>query len=266
MEPPGPRGPYRKLAPGVMHVVPPDRQVEESVTRHNVVELLAIDAEKFKWAENVPFRRKVGVLEFRFKPVRIVDVDLPQASGKMQRKPIWYLLYSVTNRGKVMQSKEQPDGTFKPDFVDEPMRFMPAFLFESITTNKWYPDRVIPAAMGPIRLREDPNRQLYNSVEIIRDLKPGETVWGVATWEDIDPRTDRFAIYVTGLTNAYRWTDAPGRYKKGDPLGAGRRLEQKALKLNFWRPGNDRDVDESQIRLGIPDRPDYEWVYLGPAG
>ena len=37
-----------------------------------------------------------------------------------------------------------------------------------------------------------------------RDIAVGETLWGVATWEDIDPRIVRFSVYVFGLTNAYR--------------------------------------------------------------
>ena len=41
----------------------------------------------------------------------------------MQRKLIWYMVYSVTNLGKTMHPVEQPDGTYKVEFVDEPIRF-----------------------------------------------------------------------------------------------------------------------------------------------
>ena len=201
-EAPGPSGPYRVLAPGVMKVITPDRDPEDCVTMHSVVEL-----EQYDWAKGVPFRREVWALEFRFKTVRILDVDVPQPSGKLQRKPIWYLLYSVTNRGKVMQEVEQPaDGTFKLVFddkveqrtaqldgtvqresIEKPVLFVPEFLLESTNTGKRYPDRVIPVAVAAIRLREDPNRQFYDSADIIRELGRGETVWGIATWEDIDP-------------------------------------------------------------------------------
>ena len=44
----------------------------------------------------------------------------------------------------------------------------------------------------------------------------GKTVWGIVTWEDIDPRTKWFSIYVEGLTNAYRWKDAPGKFTRAD--------------------------------------------------
>ena len=275
LEPPGPLGPYRPMAPGVMKVVTPDRNPEDGVSVHDVIEL-----RQFEWAKGIPFRRDVWALEFRFKPVRILDVDVPQPTGKMQRKPIWYLVYSVTNRGKVMQQFAQPDGTFKlgfddkvsepvaqpdgtvkPQSVEKPVFFVPEFLLESINTGKRYPDRVIPVAMAAIRLREDPNRQFYNSVEIARELKRGETVWGIATWEDIDPKTEQFSVYVAGLTNAYTWDDQPGVLQKGDPLGKGRQLWRRTLKLNFWRPGNQRDLDESQIRFGVPRQPEYVWTY-----
>ncbi len=253
IEAPGPLGPYRPLAPGVMNVILPDRNPADCVTMHDVVELPQYDL-----AKAVAFRRDVWALEFRCKKVRILDVDVPQPDGKFQRKPIWYLVYSVTNRGKVMQGVEQPDGlvqarlrqqgaagtfnldgTIQRESIEKPVYFAPEFLFDSKTTGKRYPDRVIPVAMVAIREREDPNRQFFNSVDIVRELKRGETVWGIATWEDIDPRTEQFSIDVAGLTNAYRWDDGLGAIKKGDPVGMGRHLWRRTLELNFWRPGND---------------------------
>ena len=94
----------------------------------------------------------------------------------------------------------------------------------------------------------------------------GKTVWGIVTWEDVDPRTKWFSIYVEGLTNAYRWVDRPGGFTKADfgdetQILKGRRLERKILKLNFWRPGDEYFVNEKQIRYGVPGRVDYEWIY-----
>jgi len=259
---PVPTGPYRNLAPGVMQSVNPMREVQEAVTRRNIVELLAVDP-KLEWAKNVAFRRDIWALQFKFKPIRFVWVDIPQPSGRMQRKLIWYMVYSVTNPGKLIHPVEQPDGTYKVEPLDKPVHFVPQFTLESLEPGdkRVYPDRVIPLAMGPIRLREDPNRRFYNSVEMTRDIDVGETVWGVATWEDIDARIDRFAIFVTGLTNAYKWEDEEGRYKAGDPIGTGRRLERKTLRLNFWRPGDEFDPREDEIRFGIPGEVDYKWEY-----
>jgi hypothetical protein len=273
-----PQGPYRKLAPGVMIAIPPDRNVGDTVSRHDLVEILSAKPE-YTWAKDVPIHREVWSLQFKFKPMRMIRVDLPQSSGMMQRKLIWYLVYSVTNTGKTLAPvrdlpvPENDELTTKHEVyqvheVDKPVRFVPEFLLEgrdSLKDNKGfvkvYPDRIIPLAVGPIQMREDPNRRLYTSVEICRQIAVGQTLWGVATWEDIDPRVDRFSVYVFGLTNAYRWIDAPGEYKAGDPPGKGRSLLRKTLKLNFWRPSDEHFEHEEEIRYGIPGGVDYQWVF-----
>jgi hypothetical protein len=276
--------PYRRLAPGVMESVDPARQVNETVSRHDIVELLAIDA-SFDWAKDVPFRHDVWALEFQFKVPRLIWVDVPQASGKMQRKLIRYLVYSVTNPGKIMHPVEdKPLGyktfegkqLFQLKSMDQPVRFIPQFLLEAhesledkVGFTKVYPDRVIPVAVGPIQVREDPHRRFLTTVEMCsREIAAGETVWGVATWEDVDPRTRRFSIYVGGLTNAYRWKDQPGadQAKAKEPtlpeqILPGRRLLRKTLKLNFWRPGDEFSEREEETRYGLPGGVDYEWVY-----
>jgi hypothetical protein len=258
--PAAPASAFRKLAPDVMETIDPMKEAQETFAHHDVVELLAVDP-NFEWAKDVVFRRDIWYLEFKFKPLRLIWVDIPQPDGNMKRKLIRYLVYSVTNTGKVLHPVQDADGTFKIEAVDKPIFFVPEFLLESHEYNKAYPDRVIPVALGAIRMREDPRRTFYSSVDMARDIAVGETVWGVAMWEDVDPRLDRFSIYVNGLTNAYKWKDDPGVYKTGDAIGKGRRLAKKTLKLNFWRPGDEYYEHEDEIRYGIPGEVDYEWVY-----
>jgi hypothetical protein len=277
-------GPFRKLAPGVMITIPPDRDVGETVSRHDLVEIASAKPE-YGWAKNVPFHREVWCLEFKFKPMRMIRVDLPQPSGKMQRKLIWYMPYSVTNTGKVMTPVEDQPVPYNDELAtkhnvyqvkeeNKPIRFIPEFLLEGrnslkddVGFVKVYPDRVIPLAVGAIQMREDPNRRLLTTVEMsqtaekAREIAPGQTLWGVATWEDVDPRINRFSVYVLGLTNAYRWIDPPGEYKAGDPPGKGRILLRKTLKLNFWRPADEYFEHEEEIRYGLPGGVDYQWVY-----
>ena len=270
------KSPYRKLAPGVLITVDPMRKLEETVSRHDMVGLLAVDP-KFDWAKDITFRHDVWALEFQFKPMRMIWVDVPQPGGKMQRKLIWYLVYKVTNSGKILHPVEDKKLDYKTaegrqiyevKTEDHPVRFAPEFLLEGhqymkddTGFTKVYPDRVIPVAMEPIRLREDPKRKFLTSVEMCREIAVGESFWGVATWEDIDPRIVRFSVYAFGLTNAYRWRDEPGTYKPGDSPLAGRKLYRKVLKINFWRPGDQYFEHEEEIRYGIPDGLDYEWVY-----
>jgi len=284
---------YRKLAPGVMTRIDTSqfRQFAETVARHDIIELLAVDP-NFDWAKDVPFQHDIWCLEFKFKPVRMIRVDIPQPSGQMRQKLIWYMVYCVTNTGKMMhpvqdldlpyQTSDQPK-LYEVKFVDQPVRFVPNFLLEGYRSAKEgegpvlaYRDRVIPLAVAAIQQREDPARRLLNTAEICQEIAVGQTLWGVVTWDGvtpeaaIDPWIDRFSIYVKGLTNAYRWTDDPAVYRQSGRLGAGRRLVQKTLKLNFWRPGDEYYEHEDEIRYGAPDRyvaptePDrvfYEWVY-----
>lgn len=255
-------GPPRRLAPGVLITVPPEIHVEDTHNRQDIVELVVVDPQ-LDWAKGVDFRREVYCLEFQFKLPRLIEVDLPQPSGKMQRKAIWYLVYKVTNRGGALQPVPEGDGTYRVESVDVPARFTPLFYLEAETSSgkKIYPDRVIPLAKPLIRQREDPNINFFDSTEVARELAVGQSVWGVATWEDVDPTMDKFSIVVLGLTNAYRWEDPPGAYKPGDPIGQGRRFQRKALQINFWRPGDEFIIREDQVRLGQPGTVDWSWVY-----
>jgi len=218
----------------------------------------------FEMAKSVGFRRDVWCLEFSFKPLRMLEVDIPQASGKMQRKLIWYIVYRVRNTGTGLSPQEQEDSTFVA--VEKsigPLQFVPQFVLTSHDRDrsgepvrKAYLDRIIPAAIPAIERREMSGGKLLNSVEISEqklEVEGGRSVggvWGVATWEDIDPRIDFFSVYVGGLTNAYQWQDFPDQYQLGDPPGKGRRFQHKQLQLNFWRPGDDLAEDEREIRYG----------------
>jgi len=94
-------------------------------------------------------------------------------------------------------------------------------------------------------------------VEIpLSDERLDRSVWGVATWEDIDPRMDFLAVFVGGLTNAFQTEDPPGAYKAGDPPGTGRIYRYKNLQLNFWRPSDPVLEHEEEIRFGVPADPD----------
>lgn len=255
----------RRLAPGVMVTIPSDIQATDTVSQTDVMELTRADA-GFDFAKNVRFRRDIWYLEFSFKQsVRMIWIDVPQADGHMKRRLVWYLLYSVTNRGDGLTSVEQADKTFKVEPIQKPVRFIPDFtLFaQDEEVDREYPECVVPLALGPIATRERTGRKLFTTQTMPKqEIAVGETRWGVAMWEDIDPRVDFFSIYVGGLTNAYRWQDRFEEYRPGaDPIAKGRTFQRKTLKLNFWRPGDEYDEIESEIRYGIPGQVDYEWIY-----
>jgi hypothetical protein len=271
---------YRKLAPGIEVTIPPDKQEYDTFSPHDIVEILqgvpnldwtpkfTPDTQTLKqMATGTTFRRQIWYLEFTFKPVRMIWIDEPQPSGKMQRKPIWYMVYHVKNNGGHLGYQQQADGSFAPQEENYDVRFFPLFILEAHEYKKAYLDRLIPVAIEPIQKKEDPNRKLLSSSEIggqpipLSTDREDNSVWGVATWEDIDPRIDFFSISIQGLTNAYKWTDPPGAFQPGNAPATGRILAQKTLVLNFWRPGDESIESDKSVHFGIPGKVDYRWVY-----
>jgi hypothetical protein len=126
-----------------------------------------------------------------------------------------------------------------------------------------YLDRVIPSAMAAIRNREKPPGRLFDSASMTEaDIPPGAERWGVAIWEDVDPRIDYFSIYVRGLTNAMRWRQIPGsRIGPNDPPGIHMEHALETLRLDFWRPGDERDEVEEEMSVGF--RGMFERMSLG---
>ena len=112
-----------------MQDVIPDRKADETVERHDITELLYID-DTFDFAKDVPFRHEVWMLEIKYKPIRMIWADIPGPDARMQRKQIWYMVYQVTNPGKVFRSVEQDDKLYKLVTVDKPVRFTPVFTLE----------------------------------------------------------------------------------------------------------------------------------------
>ncbi len=296
----------RPLAPGVLKVISPQPLPEETFTGPTALPELTANLVDVNWNPNylaksetllelsqrVILRRQIWNLEFAFKPLRMVEVDLPQPSGKMQRKLVWYMVYRVRYFPTDLRPAPKQDAfgneTFPstiPGVTNPAPRFFPHFVLASQDMNKAYLDQVIPIAKKTIEERERPGVPLYNSVEITNvpipvaqdPSDPG--VWGYVTWVDTDPRIDFFSIYVRGLTNAYAFEDAQGGFKAGDPPLTGRTFRSKTLQLNFWRPGDSVFQHEGEIRFGVPidndparqaeilthygltERLDYLWVY-----
>ena len=275
---------FRRLAPGVETTIPAKVDPHDTVTYHNIVELLAPSVvADLGWTPNFisstktlralstnrDFRSTTWYLQFIFKPLRVIQVDLPSAGGRLQRKTVWYMVYRVKNVGGHLKPVEKPaaEGSLPAapevqavDDLGVPIHFFPKFTMEAEIegVKQVYLDKIIPLAVDAIRKREDPNRPLLNSVEMgvqavkLSTATQDNSIWGVATWVDVDPRIDFFSIYVTGLTNAYRWTDPQNGFKAGDTPATGRQYTYKTLQLNFWRPGDEFGINEDQIYMGSP--------------
>lgn len=106
-------------------------------------------------------------------------------------------------------------------------------------------DEYNPYVVNMIAKKERPNGKLYGSCDFIgKKIKPGEEVWGVAIWSDINYSADRFSIVINGLTNVRKYEPEEGKYS------------YKNLKLNYWHPGN-LDI----FRFGQPGGLDFEWIF-----
>ena len=306
------------FAPGGLTTIPPAINYESVVKRADLTELLTLLPEpdsnlqndpRFKpevWAEQVRLARDVWCLQFSFKPVRIIDVDIPGVAG-YDRKKVWYLVYKVENLGpanideKKIQSAlgsavppgnerslpvqtdktqgnvprsapievRQQTGIFAPHPGNaEAICFEPLFLlatdrlviksepvvdptsgkieWNTETAEVAYVDSVIPLALLKIKNREGMAVFPETTVSIKdKTIAPGEELWGVAMWTDVDPRINEFSIFVGGLTNAYQWWN--------DPKGEGRIILPRVLRLDWWRVGDAQSLNESQIRFGSKD-------------
>lgn len=331
-------GKVRKLGPGVMRSIRPFVNYSDTYQWSAMPEIVG-QSNAFDWARDLFYTREIWCLEFRFKPVRMIDVDFPTEKGTMQRHKVWYLVYSVTNTGKQLKNEvEVPadnkvnvmvessvgqfeplsfeeknnnlEGTYKPSEVDYngskadsngkipgSVRFIPQFVLASNTIQdrlKYkkddngylknlpsgkdeaiYFDQFLPLAFVKIAVKEDAERKFQNTITFPTiEIKPGDTYWGIATWIDIDrnsddlkmksvdPRIDRFSVYVSGLTNALRWEDTPSSYNPKAKFLEGRTIFRKVLKLNFYRPGDEFDENDEEIHFGQPGELDYQWIYL----
>lgn len=178
---------------------------------------------------------KIYALEFAYKQPRFLLVQVPGDNGKIQMKRIWYLAYRVTNR------------------TSKPVLFIPEFTLVSMDTKHVYQDKVMPVALAAIAQREDPNRKWENSANIVDlipptpERGPDVSTYGIATWEEVDPKTDYFRILVHGLSNGFKIvTDENGQ----------RQTQRKTLQLNFWRPGDELFEKEEEILPGT-----FQWIY-----
>jgi hypothetical protein len=178
-------------------------------------------------------KQGIWVLDFAYKPLRIVTVDLP---GK-GRRDVHYLYYQVINK------------------TGQPRMFVPQFTLVT-DTGKRYEDTVLPQAVKQIQNREDPSIQnLYGAVDIMGVIPPSnkqgveDAVFGVAVWQGIDPKADKLTVFVKGLSDGFRQDTGPD----GKPV-----IRYKALQIDFIRRGDQFDLKEREL---IPAEPPYDWTY-----
>ncbi len=211
----------------------------------------------------VMFRDNVWQYEFSFIGLRQAKLKVPNESGDIEDRNVWYMVYRIRDTGKTMtfdQVKQHPDfDHIKFDLKrGEPVpaskrKFLPRFTLEGWVAGESgyqkvkYRDEINPLIVEQIRVREDKNRRLFDSHQMSEVNIPAAKsssdpgVWGVAVWEDVNPKLDYVSVYVKGLSNAFRLSSD---MKKPSRM--------KTLQLNFWRPGDAFAENRDWIRFGIP--------------
>lgn len=186
----------------------------------------------------------IWMLDFNFKDPRPITVDIPGRG----RRVVWYLWYQIINN------------------TGAPRQFLPNFVWVSQDTDRVSHDQVLAKAQEAVARIEDADDiyKLKNSVTISKEPIPvnkqfnekGEmvafpkAVTGVALWDDIDPKSTQFSVFVYGLSDGYTIVDGPDN----KPI-----MRQKVLQLKFKRLGDEFTQKAGQIRyLG------HEWVYAAP--
>lgn len=178
-------------------------------------------------------REGIWILEFAFRPMRMIEVDIP---GK-GRRMVHYLYYRVVNR------------------TGKPRRFVPQFTLVD-DKGKRYDDVVLPLAVKNIQAREDPRIDLLGAVNVMGMIPPStkegvdDAVYGVAIWDSVDFHADSFKVFVRGLSDGFQVVQPPGDAKPFTRF--------KSLRIDFQRPGDARKPNEREIRLMDPP---FDWVY-----
>jgi hypothetical protein len=183
---------------------------------------------------------KVWVFDFKFKDPRLIKVRVPGRGDKV----CWYLWYQVINK------------------TSQPHTFIPDFELVTHDRNTVHHDQILPHVQDAIRNLEDPTDYLKikNSVTIAANPIPPSrkdadpiAVTGVAIWDDVDPDSNYYSIFISGLSNGWSVSDNPD--KPGDkPL-----VRRKTLQLNFRRLG-DRYYQKSEEIRWVPPA---QWIYRG---
>jgi hypothetical protein len=290
------------FAPGIVTVIPPAPDPKETVDGPFTLQELLDTHPEIKlgsaphpggephydprsrtlidMAKQARLHREIYCFEFSFKPLRHIYIDVPRSDGRMQRKLIWYIVYRVRYRGGDLRpAADRVAGVDIPKRVEaihyDARYFFPMLKLVDHNGDKTYIDRILPSTTRKIQIREKITAKLHNSVEMGKIKIPYGTdaaspgVWGVATWEDVDPNLDFVSVEVYGLTNAFQQ----------DGEGDSAPYRRKVLQLNFYRPGDSINQIDDKIRFGVPafqdqkqqeyilkqyeltERLDYRWLF-----
>lgn len=193
-------------------------------------------------------RPEVWTLHFRYKAPRIVTLDALDSTGKRAKKVVWYMWYQVYN------------------LSGEPQTFLPEF--ELVTKDLFtsHLDEPQPFIVDQLDAVENPTKERRLSLQTTIDISKRpipptlpdsipKVVTGVAVWTDMGikaPKTNKFSVYVTGLSNGLAVEETP----TGERL-----IKRKTLQINFLRPTDDNKPQAGDIVPDEANGPAERWIY-----
>lgn len=198
---------------------------------------------------NLPLDKPdVFTLHFRYKAPRIITLDALDSTGKRVKKVVWYMWYQVYNMS------------------GEPQTFLPEFELVTKDLNTSHLDQPEPFLVEQLEKIENPTGherlRLFTNIGISkRPIPPSRpdaipiTVTGVAIWTDMAekaPRTNKFSVYVVGLSNGLAVEETP----TGERL-----IKRKTLQINFLRPTDDNRPQVTDIVPDDANGPAERWIY-----
>lgn len=206
--------------------------------------------------EEISNQPGLWVMDVYFKPLRMIAVDItnPQ-TGEKEPRYVQYLVYRAINR-KLASPIPQLRAENELDEPVLPPKFIPEFTL--VTTDgdepQVYSDVIVPEALAEINRRE--RRNFANSVGVVTSVPPAvdakapdqQEIYGVAMFVGVDQAADRYTVYLTGFSNGVRTVMGPD----GEPI-----VQHKTIEMTYWRPGDEFDPKEPEVRLvGQP-----RWIY-----
>lgn len=235
-------------------------------TSYNPVFLSKKDTLERLGQRNV-FYHDVWEYEISIIPLRQAVLNVPDLkTNTTKRKNVWYVIYRIRDRGNTItyqtarqspkldyamsnMKKDQPIPAEKKFFL--PQFYLEGSVIADVKDAQYetvsYHDTIIPMALRQIQQLHDPSLTLLDSVQMSQTGIPlakadaDGGVWGVAMFEDVDPRLDYVNLKVEGLSNAFRINQTAGQPNL-----------RKVLQINFSRPGGIINEHRDKIHYGVP--------------
>jgi hypothetical protein len=160
--------------------------------------------------------RESWSLDFKHTDLRYVTVGA---------KVCAYMTYEVTNKTGAAR------------------KFFPIFRVETDTNQITY---AMADAAAAAAIRAKTGKNVLDINQISGDFADGETKIGVAVFRGLDPEADTVKVYITGLTDAYRYQDEDSRQG----------FQRMMWKIHWYRPG-----DAAGRVNAVVDTKMDEWVW-----